>query len=75
MQFIQFNIRPARLPEELLLLGRRWWPPIEFDADFGGMFCVRCALFDGLIVSHARNASWVAKIELSLGSATGTCID
>ena len=40
IQFIQINIRPARWPEELLILGRRRRPPIELDTGFGGPNCV-----------------------------------
>jgi hypothetical protein len=40
MQFIQFNIRQPRGPEELLLLGRRRCPPIELDTGFGGLIRV-----------------------------------
>jgi hypothetical protein len=49
------------------LLGRRN-PPIEFDADFGSLFCVGVPPGDCLVVHEAKNASSTAKIELSPGS-------
>jgi len=44
-------------------------PPVEVDADFGGLFCVGDAPDDSLVVHEEKNASWAAKIEMSPGPA------
>jgi hypothetical protein len=55
MQFIQFNIRPARRAEELLLLDCRC-SPIELDANFGG--CFASGAPDGCLVVHPARCKW-----------------
>jgi hypothetical protein len=76
MQFIQFNICQARWPEKRYCMDRTNASgiPNPESADRQGprllvpCFASGCAN-DCLVVHEAKNASWVAKIELCPGSA------